>query len=141
MGLRQRFKGFQRVVLLPLSCKSFLETINLGLIRVQRPKISFVRCLLLKFMCGFCRSFTFDDEKGDLTAELPSGTKLEEIPQTWRCPVCGHWKGNLKEISEQEFIPARAKYERNYPPANEKPVKDITYYRDMPESSLRGSAL
>jgi len=90
----------------------------------------------LKFVCGFCGSFAFDAEKGDLRAELPPGIKLEEIPESWRCPVCGHWKGNLKEISDQDYDETRAKYERNYPPTSEKPLKDIAYYRDIARKQL-----
>jgi rubredoxin len=90
----------------------------------------------LKFVCGYCRSFAFDAEKGDLGSELPQGAKLEEISKTWRCPVCGHWKGNLKQISDQEYASARANYERSFPPANEKPLKDIPYYRDIARKQL-----
>jgi rubredoxin len=75
-------------------------------------------------------------EKGDLGAELLPGAKLEDIPKTWRCPVCGHWKGNLKQISDQEYASARANYERSFPPANEKPLKDIPYYRDIARKQL-----
>jgi isopentenyl diphosphate isomerase/L-lactate dehydrogenase-like FMN-dependent dehydrogenase/rubredoxin len=92
--------------------------------------------LRLKLICGFCGSFTFDEEKGDLRAELPSGIILQKIPETWRCPVCGHCKGNLKEISEAEYPQARTKYERNYPPTTEKTLKDISYYRDIARKQL-----
>ncbi|HMK95825.1 MAG TPA: alpha-hydroxy-acid oxidizing protein [Candidatus Limnocylindrales bacterium] len=87
-------------------------------------------------MCGFCGSFAFDEEKGDSRAELPPGIKLEDIPETWRCPVCGHWKGDLKEISDQEYAQTRAKYEKNYPATSEKPLKDIDYYRDIARKQL-----
>jgi len=90
----------------------------------------------LKFVCGFCGSFAFDEDKGDSGAELPPGIKMEEIPESWRCPICGHWKGNLKEISDQEYALTRAKYEKNYPPTSEKPLKDITYYRDIARKQL-----
>ena len=90
----------------------------------------------MKFMCGFCGSFAFDEEKGDSRAELPPGIKLEDIPETWRCPVCGHWKGDLKEISDQEYAQTRAKYEKNYPATSEKPLKDIDYYRDIARKQL-----
>ncbi|MGA2682089.1 MAG: alpha-hydroxy-acid oxidizing protein [Candidatus Bathyarchaeia archaeon] len=90
----------------------------------------------MKFICGFCGSFTFDEEKGDLGAELPLGIRLEKIAEAWRCPVCGHWKGNLVEISDQEYASARTKYEKNYPPTSEKPLKDIAYYRDIARKQL-----
>jgi isopentenyl diphosphate isomerase/L-lactate dehydrogenase-like FMN-dependent dehydrogenase/rubredoxin len=136
MGLKQRFKVFQCVVLLPAELQKFFRNDKLGINQGTATQNQFCSVLLLKFMCGFCRSFTFDDEKGDLVAELPPRMKLEGIPQTWRCPVCGHWKGNLKEISEQEFISARENYERTYPSTNEKPLKDISYYRDIARKQL-----
>jgi len=90
----------------------------------------------LKFICGFCASFTFDEERGDSAAELPPGIRLEEIPGSWRCPVCGHWKGNLKEISDAEYAQARARYEKNYPLPTEKSARDITFYRDIARKQL-----
>jgi len=90
----------------------------------------------LKLICGFCSTFTFDEEKGDSVAELPPGIKLEAISESWRCPVCGHWKGNLEEISDAEYSQARVKYERNYPLQNEKPIKDIMFYRDIARKQL-----
>jgi len=90
----------------------------------------------LKYICGFCGSFTFDEERGDSTAELPSGITLEAIPESWRCPVCGHWKANLKEINDAEYVQARVKYERNYPASDEKPTKDLVFYRDLARKQL-----
>jgi isopentenyl diphosphate isomerase/L-lactate dehydrogenase-like FMN-dependent dehydrogenase/rubredoxin len=90
----------------------------------------------MKFVCTFCDAFAFDEEKGDLRAELPSRSGIEQIPEHWRCPVCGHWKGNLKAISEEEYREKRAKYQKNYPPTAEKPIKDITYYRDIARKQL-----
>ena len=90
----------------------------------------------MKFICTFCEAFTFDEEKGDQRAELPPKIGIEQIPEQWRCPVCGHWKGNLKEISDEEYAEKRAKYEKNYPPTDEKPVKDISYYRDIARKQL-----
>ncbi len=94
------------------------------------------RCVFLKFICGFCGGFTFDEEKGDLTAELPPKTILDAIPESWRCPVCGHWKGSLREIGDNKYSQARAKYEKNYPPPTQKPVRDITFFRDIARRQL-----
>ena len=90
----------------------------------------------MKVICAFCETFAFDEEKGDLKAELPPNIRMEQISQQWRCPVCGHWKGNLKEISDEEYSEKRAKYEKNYPPTTENPVKDISYYRDIARRQL-----
>jgi 4-hydroxymandelate oxidase len=93
----------------------------------------------LKLVCTFCGTFTFDEEKGDRKAELPVGTTLEQISSLWRCPVCGHWKGNLEAISDKDFAEKRARYEKQYPPAaTAPPVKTIPYYRDIARRMLSG---
>jgi 4-hydroxymandelate oxidase len=90
----------------------------------------------LKFICTFCGAFTFDEKEGDIKAGLFPEIKLGEISPQWRCPVCGHWKGNLKEISDAEFASKREKYEKTYQPTVEEPSKDISYYRDIARKQL-----
>ncbi len=90
----------------------------------------------MKLICASCRTFTFDEEKGDLGANLPAEIRLEQISALWRCPVCGHWKGSLVEIGDQEYIQKRQQYEKNHTPL-EKPLnKDIVYYRDLARKML-----
>ena len=50
--------------------------------------------------------------------------------------MCGHWKGSLKETRDEEYVEKRARFEKNYPLVAEKPVKDITYYRDIARRQL-----
>ena len=91
----------------------------------------------MKYVCSFCETFVFDDEKGDSKASLPPGSEKEKIPVSWRCPVCWHWKDNLVSISDAEFVDKRAKYERNYSSTVEQPPeKDISYYRDIARRQL-----
>jgi 4-hydroxymandelate oxidase len=90
----------------------------------------------LKFICKFCETFTFDEEKGDLKAQLPPEIRIEQIPTQWRCPVCGHWKDNLQSITDEEYAEKRLRYEKNYPPTTEKTIKDITFYRDIARKQL-----
>jgi len=40
-----------------------------------------------KYTCRIC-GYTYDPEKGDLYAHVAPGTPFEELPGTWRCPVC-----------------------------------------------------
>ena len=91
---------------------------------------------VLKLVCGFCETFTFDTEKGDLPADLPPEIVIEQLSGQWRCPVCGHWKGNLKEISSEAYAQKRAQYEQRYPTSTQKPVKDLIYYRDLARRQL-----
>jgi 4-hydroxymandelate oxidase len=90
----------------------------------------------LKFICTFCKTFAFDEEEGDLRAKLPPRTDLEKISTQWRCPVCGHWKGSLKEINEEAYAELREKYNSGYPPKQEKPEKDLGYYREIARKQL-----
>ena len=90
----------------------------------------------LKLICTFCNTFIFDEEAGDKRGGLAPGTKLHQISPSWRCPVCGHWKGDLKEINDEEFIEKRSNYEKLYPPLAQKPTIDITYYRDVARRQL-----
>ncbi len=91
----------------------------------------------MKFVCSFCEAFVFDEEKGDAKAGLSPGTSKEQISVQWRCPVCGHWKDNLRPIDNEEYVERRAQYERNHPSASEAAVtKDIGYYRDIARRQL-----
>lgn len=40
------------------------------------------------FECDVC-GYTYDPRLGDAAAGIPSGTRFEDLPDTWTCPVCG----------------------------------------------------
>ena len=42
----------------------------------------------MKWMCESC-GFIYDPEEGDPDGGIPPGTRFEDIPDTWFCPVCG----------------------------------------------------
>jgi len=35
--------------------------------------------------CGYI----YDPDRGDRKGKIPKGTQLQDLPDTWRCPVCG----------------------------------------------------
>jgi flavin reductase (DIM6/NTAB) family NADH-FMN oxidoreductase RutF/rubredoxin len=41
-----------------------------------------------KYVCTVC-GYVYDPEKGDPDGGIPPGTKFEDIPDDWVCPVCG----------------------------------------------------
>ncbi len=92
----------------------------------------------MKYICGYCNIFVYDENAGDSRAELSAKTRYEDISQLWRCPVCGHSRMHLKQISEEEFTQKNDRYIRNYPPLTnaEKRIKDVTYYRDLARKQL-----
>ena len=44
------------------------------------------RCNVLN--CGYM----YDPDRGDRKGKIPKGVKFEDLPETWRCPVCGSTK-------------------------------------------------
>jgi rubredoxin len=38
--------------------------------------------------CRAC-GYVYDPNRGDGKNAIPAGTPFEELPETWRCPVCG----------------------------------------------------
>ena len=44
-----------------------------------------------KFICSIC-SFEYDPAKGDPEHGIAPGTKFEDLPEDWTCPVCGMGK-------------------------------------------------
>ncbi|HOA33000.1 MAG: rubredoxin [Clostridiales bacterium] len=48
-----------------------------------------------KYVCTVC-GFTYDEEKGLPAKGIPAGTKFEDLPEDWVCPVCGAKKSKFK---------------------------------------------
>ncbi|HMK55514.1 MAG TPA: rubredoxin [Dissulfurispiraceae bacterium] len=46
--------------------------------------------------CGYI----YNDKKGDRKGKIPPDTKFEDIPEDWKCPVCGAGKRFFKEMEE-----------------------------------------
>jgi len=41
-----------------------------------------------KYVCSVC-AYVYDPMAGDLDSDVLAGTKFDEIPDSWVCPVCG----------------------------------------------------
>jgi len=50
-----------------------------------------------KYHCLECEHI-YDEEKGDPDSGLAPGTRWENIPDDWVCPVCGAPKNFFKEV-------------------------------------------
>ena len=50
-----------------------------------------------KWECTVC-GYIYDPVKGDPDHGVKSGTKFEDIPDSWVCPECGVTKDNFKKI-------------------------------------------
>ncbi len=40
----------------------------------------------------------FNPDKKDRKNKVPKGTKFEDLPEDWRCPVCGASKKSFKPL-------------------------------------------
>ena len=53
-----------------------------------------------KWICVVCNIYVYDEEIGEGTG---TGVKVSDLPDTWRCPVCGATKDKLVQISDDEY--------------------------------------
>jgi len=54
---------------------------------------------MAKWRCTVC-GYIYDEEKGDETNDIEPGTKFEELPDDWLCPVCGAPKEDFEKIDD-----------------------------------------
>lgn len=47
--------------------------------------------------CGY----VYDPDKGDRRHKIPAGTKFEDLPDDWKCPVCGAGKKAFKPLTAE----------------------------------------
>ncbi len=70
-----------------------------------------------QYKCNVC-SWIYDESKGDPDGGITPGTRWEDIPASWKCPVCGVGKNDFTHIIRkagsvaQEGISYLGKYER-----------------------------
>ena len=53
---------------------------------------------MAKYRCTAC-DYIYDEDKGDPDSGIQPGTKFDDIPDDWVCPVCGVGK-DLFELEE-----------------------------------------
>lgn len=50
----------------------------------------------MKYICEIC-GYVYDEEKGDPENGIPAGTKWEDLPKEWVCPLCVVTKENFSK--------------------------------------------
>lgn len=48
-----------------------------------------------KYVCTVC-GYVYDEETGDPDSGIAPGTKFEDIPDSWVCPLCGAAKSDFE---------------------------------------------
>ncbi len=50
----------------------------------------------MKYVCDIC-GFQYDEAKGDPDNNIAPGTKWEDLPDDFTCPLCGATKDQFSE--------------------------------------------
>lgn len=58
-----------------------------------------------QFICRAC-GLIYDEEQGDPDSGLAPGTRFEDIPEDWECPLCGVTKLDFEPYVRREAAPA-----------------------------------
>jgi rubredoxin len=45
--------------------------------------------------CGYI----YNPDKGDRKGKIPAGVKFEDLPEGWRCPICGGTKRCFRPLA------------------------------------------
>ncbi len=48
-----------------------------------------------KYVCEVC-GYVYDPQQGDPDNGIDPGTKFEDLPDEWECPVCGASKDDFE---------------------------------------------
>lgn len=67
-----------------------------------------------RWICDAC-GYIYDEAKGDPDSGLSPGTRYEDIPDNWLCPLCGLSKGDLRLMPEITIAPSESKLKRATP--------------------------
>ncbi len=61
-----------------------------------------------KYICHAC-GYIYDEAEGDPDSGLAAGTRFEDIPEDWACPLCGVTKSDFEPYSEPSLDELRAR--------------------------------
>lgn len=61
-----------------------------------------------RYICDAC-GFIYDEAKGDPDSGLAPGTRYEDIPDDWECPLCGLSKADLRLLPDMPATSSRSK--------------------------------
>lgn len=53
-----------------------------------------------RYECRVC-GYVYEPSRGDSNSDVPSGTRFEELPTDWRCPVCGARTSQFENVGSK----------------------------------------
>ncbi|MFP4196401.1 MAG: thiamine pyrophosphate-dependent enzyme [Methanomassiliicoccales archaeon] len=54
-----------------------------------------------RWKCTVC-SYVYDEDQGEPATGTPPGTRFEDLPQDWKCPICQAGKGAFERVVEED---------------------------------------
>jgi len=57
---------------------------------------------MVKWLCTVCNIYIYDEDRGDPDKGIVPNTRLSELPDSWRCPVCGAAIDKFIQIHEDD---------------------------------------
>ena len=61
---------------------------------------------MAKYICTVC-GFVYDEAKGIPDAGIAAGTRWEDLPEDWVCPLCGATKSEFEKQGESDMTPKK----------------------------------
>jgi glutamate synthase domain-containing protein 2/rubredoxin len=55
---------------------------------------------MTQYRCEVCQVFEYDPERGNSVTDIRPGTRPEEFPADWQCPICGSDRTHLLPVRE-----------------------------------------
>lgn len=81
------------------------------------------------YICSIC-GYVYDESAGNPEAGVTPGTKWEDVPEDWSCPLCGSSKDAFQEQVEKKTVPVPRTSEES----KTVPVPDVSVVNEnMPQ--------
>ncbi len=61
-----------------------------------------------EYLCHAC-GYVYRERDGDVDSGLAPGTRFEDIPEDWYCPICGVTKADFVLVEQRQTIPSESK--------------------------------
>lgn len=69
---------------------------DFGIILTKRTNTLRGEKIMKKYVCEVC-GYVYDEAAGDPEHNIAPGTKFEDLPEDWVCPICGVGKDQFSE--------------------------------------------
>ncbi len=56
---------------------------------------------MTQYRCSVC-GYVYDPQKGDPEHDIPPNTPFDQLPDDWKCPVCGVGKNKFKPLDQEQ---------------------------------------